>query len=733
MMRLRSSQLALLVAAWCFGLSFTAHRPVFAQNPAQPPSTGQFFTIEEPITTDVINRVRTQTLHLLAQSAQRGDETRPVLIFEIRPGKSGPGQTEFGMAHTLAEFISTKLPGARQTVAFLPEPISGYACLVALACDEIVMGTDSSLGPITPEGQEVDSLARGYVVQLAHRKGHEEDLLLGLLDRDAKLLKVTTGDRQVHHVLAEKLEAFRKKYQVSEEEPEWEGGRRGILSAERARAEGVCKRNADHRSEVANLYNLTGQVAADDPTLDQVLNPVWIRISGTLDTIKESYLKRRIEQARQDKVNLIFFEINSEGGLDTPADNIADAIADLKDIKTVAYINDQALGVAALLPLACDRIVFNNEGRMGNVTRLITGHNGQSQAISEAQIAGLAGKAEELAKRKGHPPAVARAMIDPGITLVSAKDTQTGAVAIITEEQVQAEPGRFVVQETKKAKGEGVLELTAKTAANFRMSNDAVGDPEQLKDLFGLRGKDIRVDGPTWVDGLVTTLNTEWMSWLLLFVGFFMLVLELKLPGIGLPAIISALAFLLFFWSRWLSGTADQLEILLFLVGLICLALELFVFPGFGVFGMSGVLLILVSVVMASHTFVWPTQEYEYRQMLGTLFQVTLVLVMVGGGAVIVGRFFPSLPLFNRMVLKPVPAGGSELGEQPAKPAFEGDETLTFLIGETGRTTTVLRPTGKARFGELLVDVTADGFYIEPDSLVEVVDVQGARVIVKRV
>ena len=177
------------------------------------------------------------------------------------------------------------------------------------------------------------------------------------------------------------------------------------------------------------------------------------------------------------------------------------------------------------------------------------------------------------------------------------------------------------------------------------------------------------MDGPTWVDGLVTTLNDPFVSWVLLFIGVFMLILEIKMPGVGLPAITSALAFLLFFWSRYLSGTADQLEILLFLVGLICLGLELFVFPGFGVFGMSGFLLIVVSIVMASHTFVWPTQEYEYRQMAGTLFQVIAVMVGVGVGAALVGRYLPSLPVFNRMVLKPEPFyTGSSLDDPTAKP-----------------------------------------------------------------
>ncbi len=211
-----------------------------------------------------------------------------------------------------------------------------------------------------------------------------------------------------------------------------------------------------------------------------------------------------------------------------------------------------------------------------------------------------------------------------------------------------------------------------------------------------------------------------------------MLILELKLPGVGLPAITSALAFLLFFWGHYLGGTADRLEIMLFLVGLICLALELFVFPGFGVFGVSGILMVLISVVMASHTFIWPTQDYEYRQMGRTLTQMTLTIVAVVAGAIVLGRYFPSLPFFRRMILVPEPAG--DFAEAPGtKPAFDPEtSTLFFLVGERGRTTTVCRPSGKARFGELLVDVTADGFYVEADTPVEVVEVRGSRVFVKR-
>ena len=255
----------------------------------------------------------------------------------------------------------------------------------------------------------------------------------------------------------------------------------------------------------------------------------------------------------------------------------------------------------------------------------------------------------------------------------------------------------------------------------------------RLKARYGLRGKAIRVDGPTWVDSLVTILTDPFVSWVLLFIGLFMLVLELKLPGIGLPAITSALAFLLFFWSHYLSGTADQLEIILFLIGLVCLALEIFVFPGFGIFGLSGGLLMLCSIIMASHTFIWPTQDYEYRELGFTLLQLMGTLAAVGVGVVILARYFPSLPLLSRLVLKPEPWTGVEAEDGPARPTTDGYESLGFLIGETGRTTSPLRPTGKARFGNQLIDVTADGAFVENDTLVEVVDVQGARVIVKRV
>jgi membrane-bound serine protease (ClpP class) len=696
--------------------------------PAAPEEIpGQFFTVAEPITSETVERIKAGARQLIDSSAGAERGKRPILVFEFVAGETAPGSSSFGACVDLANLIAHDLAGARLTVAFVPQALQGYAVLPVVACTEIVMGSTATLGPITPEGQHVHAAYRGVVHDLAVRKARDPDLLLGMLDRDADLRLVRTADKTVRYVLAENLPEFLKSHQVIEEQPAWEG-RRGVLTAQRARQEGFCKLTADSPADLAAAYQLAGHSAVEDPTLGQVIRPAWVRLEGPLDPVMVLYLKRSLEQARREKVNLIVLEMNSPGGSDTVADSLADLISEVKDMKTVAYIDDRALGMAALLPLACRDIVFKQSAQMGDVRRMMGRRHGPED--EEREIALRAGKAALLARLRGHPEAVARAMVDPATEILEARDSQTGATRLILRADLQAERGRY--QETAVRKEPGsVLTISADEAASYGLGQ-AVKNAEELKGLYGLRGRSIRVDGPGWVDSLVAFLTIPLVSWMLLFLGVFMLVIEFKLPGIGLPAITSALAFLLFFWSHYLSGTADQLEIILFLIGLVCLALEIFVFPGFGVFGMSGILLMLCSIVMASHTFVWPTHDYEYRELSYTLLQVTGMLLAVGAGAVLVARYFPSLPLFNRLILKPEPWTSVEPDDAVARPALEGYESLAFLIGETGRTTSPLRPTGKARFGNLLIDVTASGAFVETDSLVEVVDVQGARVVVKQ-
>jgi membrane-bound serine protease (ClpP class) len=692
--------------------------PSWAQENEGKP--GRFFTVDQPITSNAIEDLQSASLAFVKGEAAKGQ--LPYVFFEVRPGSSS-----YGTAYDLATFISTQLTGARERVAYVPEPLSGYGVLAVLACGEIVLGPEASLGPIAVEGRKADRAQREFIRVLANRTGREDlvDLMLGMLDPDADLRRVQTNDGRWHYAMPERMPQL-QQLGIVRSEPAWEAGRRGVLTADRGRGE-LVHLIAKDRAEVGRTYNVRG--LSDDPTLGRKLNPVWIRIDGVLDTVKVSFLRRRIAQAKDEGVNLLFFQFDTKGGQFGAADDMADFISRLKDIKTVAYIDDQALGVATLPALACDEIVFAKGAQMGQGNEIIAGWSGPRSEPLESKLVGPAARrAADLAKLKGHPDALAYVMFEPDSVLLEAKDARTGAPVLVLEEAAKVEPQRYLDPVVRKRAGKALL-LNADDPMTIRLVRAVVPDIGEFQALYGLRGQNIRAEGANWVDAVVTTLNMPWMKGTLLFIGLFMLVLELKLPGIGLPAIISALAFLLFFWSSYLSGTADQLEIMLFLVGLICLALELFVFPGFGVFGASGILLVLVSIVMASHTFVWPTSEYEYRQLGRTLLQVALSLFGVGTAVVLVGRYLPSIPFLNRMVLQPET---EDLIDPTAKPVLD-EVSYLFLMGETGRTATVLRPSGKAKFGDLLLDVTSDGDYIEPDRLVEVVDVQGNRIVVKRV
>jgi membrane-bound serine protease (ClpP class) len=715
--------LAMLVAA--IGVAMAQGPPAATEE-----NPGQFLTITEPITSETVQRIRAATRELVDANALSDKGKRPILVFEFVAGEEAPGTSDRGVCSDLADVISN-LAGAKLTVAYVPQPLRGFAVLPVIACTEIVMGSSASLGPITPEGQPFDAAYSGYVRVLAVRKTRDPDLLLGMLDRDADLRLVRTADRAVHYVLADNLPAFQKAHQVVEERPAWDGGLRGVLTAQRAREEGFCKRTADSRNDLAVMYKIAGHSSVDDPTLGQLIRPVWVELDGPLDTVMVGHLSKRIEQARLEKANLLILQVNSPGGSETVVDALGDLMSRIKDMKTVAYVEDRAEGLAALIPLACRDILLKKTARLGGGGRFAISGGGRRHELSEGQVAGLSEKAALWARLRGHPEAVARALIDPCVEVLEARDNKTGGTRLIRREDVDAEPGRYQVLQARKEAGTA-LAIDGEEVAAYGLGQ-AVADAEQLKANYGLRGRQIAIEGPGWVDSLVALLTDPYVSWILLFVGVFMLVIELKLPGIGLPGITSAMAFLLFFWSHYLGGTADQLEIILFLIGLVCLALELFVFPGFGIFGISGILLMLCSIVLASHTFVWPTHDYEYRELGVTLLQLTGMLVAVGIGAAVLARYIPSLPLFNRLILKPEPWTGVESEDGAPQPAAEGYESLAFLVGETGRTTSPLRPTGKARFGNLLIDVASAGGYVEPDSLVEVVDVQGSRVIVKRV
>jgi membrane-bound ClpP family serine protease len=216
-------------------------------------------------------------------------------------------------------------------------------------------------------------------------------------------------------------------------------------------------------------------------------------------------------------------------------------------------------------------------------------------------------------------------------------------------------------------------------------------------------------------------------------IGIACLILELKMPGVGLPGVIAAVCFVLYFWAQsQLAGQLTMLAILLFVLGLVLIGLEIFLMPGFTVPGISGVVLIVVSLALATlERKPETTQEWlSFGRALGV---VGLSLAGAITLAFLVAWYLPSIPYASRLILKP-PAEVQESFEgEEAVPAEGLHPELAALLGAIGVAATALRPAGIARFGDDFIDVVSEGSYIASGSRVQVVEIEGNRVVVKEV
>jgi membrane-bound ClpP family serine protease len=218
------------------------------------------------------------------------------------------------------------------------------------------------------------------------------------------------------------------------------------------------------------------------------------------------------------------------------------------------------------------------------------------------------------------------------------------------------------------------------------------------------------------------------VSVFLVMIGIAGLILELKIPGIGLPGVVAALCFVLYFWAHHdqLRGHLTMLAVLLFLLGLILIALEVFVIPGLGVVGVSGVVLVVVSLALVT-LVKKPETTQEWVDFGTTLTSLGLGLVAAVVGAFMLAFYLPHIPYASRLVLAPA---GEEAEMIEAEGAGDPRAALLGLIGEAE---TTLRPAGKARFGEQYLDVVAEGSYVLPGARVQIIEIEGNRVVVKEV
>jgi len=453
-----------------------------------------------------------------------------------------------------------------------------------------------------------------------------------------------------------------------------------------------------------------------------------IQIHGMIDFGLTAFVDRCVKEGLDRGVDAILLDIDTEGGLVEAVLKICTSLDDASPCPTLAYVTDRAWSAGALVGLACQQIVMAPGSTIGSALPVGLGTSGsEAEALGEKYISAIRAKFKAIAEKNGHPVLLAAAMVDPDVEIIQV--SLNGTIAYLGSEEVEAEKrsrgeDKVEVGPTVCASGK-LLNLTASEAVQYGIAIAEVGSIEEALAVAGWENPVLYRNVPSWSEELVRFLTHPILSGILLTVGVLGIIFELKMPGWGISGTVGLVCLALFFGGRHLSGLAPWTDLLLFLVGFFLLALEIFVIPGFGLTGIAGILCMLAGLYMAmvdkpipEFPWEWQSARIAVQTMVGSLIFMVLGTILGFG-------LLPHTPLWRRIGLSM---------EQSREFGFVAEQThLKEYLGQTGISKTVLRPSGRARFGKMLLDVQTQGEFLEAGCAIRAVAVHANVLVVEAV
>lgn len=694
---------------------------------------------------------------LVAQSRRELNPDRPTLVLKISPGSgaenSGAG-SQFERASALATFVGRM--SDVKTIAWIPQTIRGHGVLVALACEEIVMAPDAEIGEagVDETGVVPDSTVQKYREIASDVGVHLDDALaVGMVDASAEVVQLQS-EEGVRFLLREEVPAYKDEHEVLEEQTLVTAGSLARFTGREGRELGFVKYVAADQAALAALLKAPMESLEEDESLLSDWQPVVVDVSEPITQRVQERIATLIGQQLERNVNWICLRINSPGGQLTPSTQLASMLAELdpQAVRTVAYVSVEARGGAALAALACDQLVMHPDAKIGvplnveameqsgpkpppegpeDLRRLPPRQPPGAIADDQEQIEPAILEAEltsvrSLATQTDRTGSLYQAVIDPGLALFQYRNRATGEQRLmsIAEAAELADADDWKRGAALQPNNEA-FQLTGEQAQQLGVCWRTVDSFDELQRLYGI-DQELPVVKPNWALELVQALAAPEIAWFLLLLGFAGLYIELKTPGIGIGAFVAAVAFIMFFWSNFLDGSATWFEVLMFVAGFLFLLVEVFVLPGFGIFGLGGGVLIIFSLILASQRFFIPRTEAQLDELRRSITAVAAAGLGMMALAWATRRYLPQAPLLGRIMLEPPPPE-----ERQLQSSREAVADYAHLVGATGVATTDLRPSGRARFGDEVVDVSADGELLERGARVTVVDAYANRVVVR--
>ena len=487
-----------------------------------------------------------------------------------------------------------------------------------------------------------------------------------------------------------------------------------------------------------------------------------ITLHDEITDISRDSLRRRIDQAKAAGASTIILDMNTPGGLVTSSIEIADMLRNLEKIRTVAWVNTTAHSGGALVACACDEIVMTRSSRIGDSQVIMGGPGGAVAVPKELEAKAYTPVIHDFrtsARRNGYSLVLAEAFVVPEREVWWLENTKTGEREFVfkdeKERRIPAAPAATPEASTADAPQSEwtlvksyfdpllnkevdarqpvdtdyeLLQMSPSEAIAYGFAKAVVSSEPELRERYSL--SNVTHFAPLWSENLALWLTSMYVRGFLLMVIALSAYVEFHTPGVGLAGLTALIALGIFVGAPYLSGLANVWEIVLILLGIVLIAVELFVIPGFGVLGIGGLGLVLVGLLA---TFVpeEPGRSFPllFPSLPSTVEAIKVAIVTVVGamtaslvGMVILSRYLPRMPLFNRLVAA---------NPTPSQVSVEDPYYGAARVSDLGTTEGPLRPAGKARFGPLMVDVVTQGEYVESRVPVEVIERRGNRVVVR--
>ena len=443
------------------------------------------------------------------------------------------------------------------------------------------------------------------------------------------------------------------------------------------------------RSGSAALSLWIAGVLAPASTESQITDPFGpvyrVPVQGVIELGLAPFIERSLEEAAQAGASAVILDVDTPGGRVDAAERITNALGDSR-VPVFALVNRHAYSAGAMIALATDRIYM----RPGSVIGAATPVNASGERAPEKIVSAMRSAMRALAETHGLDPAVAEAMVDEEI----------GIPGVI-------EPGQLLTLTTEEAVGLGYAV--------------EVEDWSAMVLSLGIAQSEVVDQNVNWAELVVRFFSHPLVSPFLLSLGFLGLLVEVRTPGIGLAGLVGVLSLGLFFGSHLIIGLAGLEGVLVFLLGTVLLLVEVFIVPGFGIFGALGAVAMLGGAYLSLLGGL-PTVDDFTRA--GSVLTGSLVIVLLGSWVLI-----KRLPASRRLTNL-----GIFLGQETSRESgFTSAEPRRDLIGAEGVTLTDLRPAGTGLFGEERVDVVSESEWIEHGSPIRIVSAEGYRRIVRLV